>query len=298
MADGRRTGQTSGGKGGRAASGKGGAGRRGTGPAPRTTGGARPAAGRSTAARQSVAAARRTKPGSNRTQLIIGGVAVVIMIAVVVVGLVLNANQGKATSDYGASTKSTATLSADGVVTVSAPGSTPKATLDFYEDPMCPFCALFEQQYGDQINENVDKGTLAVRYHMLDFLNANSHSGDYSTRASAAMMCVAQDSGTRAGGFLSYLEKLFAQGTQPEEQGSSDLSNAQLAELATQNGASSAAASCITSGAQIDLAKTESAAGQAQLKAALGSQWGTPTVLQDGKQVNTNSTDWLTKIVG
>ena len=72
---------------------------------------------------------------------------------------------------------------------------------------------------------------------MLNFLNPRSFSGDYSTRAAAALLCVAQEGGTQPGLYLAYHSALFATDNQPAESGTADLTNEQLAELATSIGA-------------------------------------------------------------
>ena len=131
------------------------------------------------------------------------------------------------------------------------PGATPGKTIDVFEDALCPICAEFERQFGQQINQAVDQGDLAVNYHMLNFLNPRSFSGDYSTRAAAALLCVAEEGGTQPGLYLNYHSALFSTDNQPAEGGSADLTNEQLAELATTTGAPTSAASCITAGTNI-----------------------------------------------
>lgn len=247
--------------------------------------------------RQSVAAARRSSPGNNRTQLIIGGIAIVVIIAIVVFGVVLNRQQTATQADgYGSSTQSVATASADGVVTVTKPGSTPKATIDVYEDAMCPACAELERQFGQQIAQQIDNGNLTVNYHMVDFLNRLSHSGDYSTRAAGALLCVAQDSGTQPGVYMALHSALFDSANQPEENGSSDLSNQQLADLAKTAGATEQAQTCISSGTNTQAAATAAAAFMTNLGTITGGRAGTPTVVHNGAPVTLN-TDWLSTLV-
>lgn len=252
----------------------------------------------SASGRQSVAAARRSSPGNNRTQLIIGGIAIVVIIAIVVFGVVLNRQQTATQAEgYGASTQSVATASADGVVTVTKPGSTPKATIDVYEDALCPACAELERQFGQQINQQLDNGNLTVNYHMVDFLNRSSHSGDYSSRAAGALLCVAQDSGAQPGVYMALHSALFAPENQPAENGSSDLSNQQLADLAKTAGASDQAQTCISTGANTQAAATAAATFMTNLGTITGGRAGTPTVIYNGAPVTLNS-DWLTKLVG
>ncbi|MTD13341.1 thioredoxin domain-containing protein [Nakamurella sp. YIM 132087] len=256
---------------------------------------ARTGSAKQQAGRQSVAAVRRNKPGSNRTQVIIGSVAVVLIAAVITIGLVINKQQTAApVTDYGPSTQSTATF-ADNVVTVS--NGSPSVTIDVFQDMMCPICAQFEEQYGQQINKAVDEGKLAVRYHTLNFLNPQSASKDYSTRASAALQCVAKDATTPKGAWMQFMEGLYADGTQPAEGGSADLTNAQLGEIAARYNVPSTAVSCITAGTDVASAEAAATAGNAVLQAAVG-RVATPTVLKDGAPLATNNTAWLTDLVG
>ena len=248
-------------------------------------------------ARQSVAAARKKDGNNNRNQLIIGGIAIAVIIGIVIVGLVLNKKQNAVPNEgYGPSTQSTATASADGVVTVSKPGSTPAMSIDVYEDALCPVCAQFEQQFSQQINQAVDEGKLAVNYHMLNFLNKSSFSQDYSTRAAAALLCVAQEGGTQPGLYLKFHSALYAPENQPAESGSSDLSNAQLAALATSVGAPDTAAACISSGQNVNAAAASAQTSSATLSQATGGQVGTPTVVVNGKPLEL-SVDWLSNLL-
>ncbi|QNK80554.1 thioredoxin domain-containing protein [Nakamurella sp. PAMC28650] len=250
--------------------------------------------------RQSVAAARQTNARSNRTQLWIGAVAVALIAVVVVVGLVLN-RQANASpvSDHPTSTNSTASVSG-GIITVT--GGAPALTLDLYEDGICPACQQFESQYGQQIMKAVDEGKLTVRYHFMNFLNKESASHDYSTRAAAAFECVASVPAGSApkGLFLNFHTRMFSSGTQPAEGGSADLSNADLAKIAVQLGAPQTASACITSGAFLTQAQSTADAAKVSLTAATptGQEIATPAVVKDGALLNLNSTDWLTKLLG
>lgn len=259
------------------------------------TGGARQPA--KNGARQSVAAVRAAKPGSNRTQVIIGICAVVVMAVIIVVGLVMNKkNTAPTVTDYGSSTNSVTTLT-DNAVVASAAGAatTTPVTIDLFQDAMCPGCQAFEQQFGQQVLQSIDEGKLVVRYHMLTFLDQASASGNYSTRASAALLTVAQDTQAKKGAFLNYLVSLYADGTKPEENGSTDLSNQQLADLAGKAGASATAQADIKAGKNLALAAQVNQAGNKMLAAATG-QVQTPTVLHDGKPLNLDR-DWLTKLL-
>jgi len=254
-------------------------------------------AGKTPAGRQSVAAARGSS-SNNRTQLIIGVVAVAVIAIIVIGGVIFTQQQSKVQGEgYGASTQSVASANADGVVNVIKPGAQPKVTIDIFEDALCPICAQFEKQFGQQINQAVDEGTLAVNYHMLTFLDPKSFTGTYSTRAAASLLCVAQKDGTQPGVYLGFHSALFNPDTQPAESGTEDLSNEQLAALATSNGASAEAATCITSGTNNAAAEASAATSTATLSAATNGRVGTPTVLKDGAPVPELAADWLTKLL-
>lgn len=257
------------------------------------------AAARKPVARQSVAAARKSSNGSNRTQLIIGAVAIAVILIIVIVGVVITQRQSQVQGDgYGGSTQTVATVSADGSVLVTKPGSTPKVTIDVFEDALCPVCAAFEKQFGQQISQELDAGNLAVNYHMLNFLNPKSFSGDYSTRAAAALLCVAQESGTQPGLYVAFHSALFSTDNQPEESGTGDLNNEQLASLATSVGAPASASTCISSGQNFDAAAASATTSSTTLSTATGGQIATPTVLVNGAPVKQLSTDWLSKLLG
>ncbi len=290
------------GRGGAGAGGAGGTSGTGRGPAGKSASG-RSASGKAgsakakAGARQSIAAVRRSK--GDRTQLIIGGIAVVVIIAIIVVGLVLyKKNTAVQGGGYGVSTQSTATVNDKGVITVSH--GNPSLELDIYEDALCPVCRDFEKQFGQQIAKAIDEGKLTVNYHMVDFLNNRSASGDYSTRAFAALIAVAKDDGSKPGVFMQFHSALFDEKNQPEEHGTTDLSNAQLADLAGTVKASSKAQKAISDGTQVSEASTAAAANLNKLDAlakAAGIGAGTPTVVHDGKPVETNDAAWLTNLL-
>lgn len=266
-------------------------------PQPRPSGGGSTGSGKpgGKAGRQSVAAARQSSGSNNRTQLIIGAVAVVLIIAVVVTGLVLNKQKNKVQADgYGASTASTATVD-NGAVVISQ--GDPGKVIDVYEDAMCPICAEFEKQFGQQIAQSVDQGKLTVRLHMLNFLNPQSASQDYSTRAAAALLAVATEAGTQPGLVLKYHSALFSPDNQPKEGTSTDRTNDELAALAVASGAPESVRASIAAGKYVTEAAANAKASTDQLQAAVG-KVGTPTVLQNNAPIALNDVDWLTKIVG
>ncbi len=245
--------------------------------------------------RLSVAAERPTKPGQTRRQLTWGLVAVVVCAAIVVVSLLMYRSKAKTPDDgYGASRDSVSAVSDNAVIVTN--GSSPKDAIDLYADAMCTNCSLFQQQFGQQINKAVDQGQLQVTYHLLDVDNGNSFSGNYSSRAAAALLCVGADTAAPRGTYLKFYGQLLSTGTQPQSGTGEDLTNAQLASLAGKAGATSPATQCVSSGARVAAAKSASSASVAVLNKVVGT---TPelAVLSGGKAVNINSADWLTNLL-
>jgi protein-disulfide isomerase len=72
--------------------------------------------------------------------------------------------------------------------------------IDFWEDPQCPVCKLFDDVNGDYIESLIREKKATVRYHVLSFL------GDESVRAFAnASFCAADE-----GQYLDFHHALYA----------------------------------------------------------------------------------------
>lgn len=216
---------------------------------------------------------------------VLGGVAVILIAAVVIGGIIWNSQRNKGGAD-------TDVLAGSATFTVGS-ASAPH-TIDMFEDFQCPACADLEQSSGTTVVDAVNNGQLQVRYHMLTFLNEHSGSGSYSSRAAGAMKCVAGSESQEVQ--LAFHTKLFE--VQPEE-GGQDYDNQQIAGFAKDAGAGDATAQCITAGTQVAAAEAAAEQSQTQLAKALDGQVGTPSVLSDGKQVKlTKGPEWVQDIIG
>lgn len=181
----------------------------------------------------------------------------------------------------------TSSGSSDGAVKVGTGGPTITVYLDF----LCPACKNFETRYGADITAAVRTGKLTVEYRPVSFLDRLSASGDYSSRALQAFLEVGRSSGTDA--TLGFLTSMFL--SQPEESGSSDLTNAEIATIAGASGSADAVTTKIRTGTTGIDGKAVGAANLKLLAAAGGT--GTPTVLRGGAQVEIRG-DWLATITG
>lgn len=195
-----------------------------------------------------------------------------------VAGTAVPAPSGEAGASAGA---------ADGAVTIGTGGQKITVYLDF----LCPACKMFETAYGADITAAVRTGKLTVEYRPVSFLDRLSASGDYSSRALQAFLEVGRSSGTDA--TLGFLTSMFL--SQPEESGSSDLTDAEIATLAGASGSADAVTTKIRTGTTGVDGKAVGAANLKLLTAAGGT--GTPTVLHNGAPVEIRG-DWLAAITG
>ncbi|HEX4253393.1 MAG TPA: thioredoxin domain-containing protein [Pseudonocardia sp.] len=148
------------------------------------------------------------------------------------------------------------------------------ATVDIYLDFQCPVCREYEQQSGPTLDGLIASGAAKVVYHPLAFLDRFS-STKYSTRASEASGCIAQDGGP--GVFAKYLKLLYA--NQPPENGDG-LPESQLISLGQQAGAGPNFAGCVSANT---FAGWTAALTDAASKAGIDA---TPTVQVNGKQID------------
>ncbi|MGW5311739.1 DsbA family protein [Nocardia thailandica] len=233
------------------------------------------------------------RPVSSTTTYALAAVAVVL-IGVIVFAFVAWSRDVPATRNDGYGTVKdpavTVTVADGGVVRLGKPDAA--KTIDFYEDPLCPGCGAQERIHGQEIAQKIDEGKLAVRYHFVAFLDDQSRSKDYSTRAVAANLCVAQAGSAVAYG--RFHEALFVS-NQPRE-GGDDHSDAELADLAKQAGASDAAVQCVTSGAQRAAAATAVATQFDELGKRLDGRVSTPSVFDGTIKIDVSDENWVTEL--
>ncbi|MEV0946125.1 DsbA family protein [Rhodococcus sp. NPDC049939] len=234
------------------------------------------------------------QPESSRSTYILGGLAVAIIAVLVIGGVLWQSNRSEPrNAGYGSVQNSEVqvTKQENGVVLLGRPDAA--VTIDLFEDPMCPYCGELEHQSGQELAQAIDEGKVAVRYHILNFLDQLSASGDYSTRAVAASQCVADTGDAIA--YSAFHAELFSPANQPQENGSTDHTNDDLAQMAREAGANDAAVQCISSGANVNQAAIDAEAGR-QALAASGAQ-GTPAVVKDGTVIDALSNpNWVAEL--
>lgn len=140
-----------------------------------------------------------------------------------------------------------------------------------FQDYNCVHCAEFEKKYGEEIQKLVEDGTITLEIRNLTFLDKASPTA-YSARNAAAAYSVANQVSTS--NFLNYQREIFT------HQGSGDMNNQQIADIASKYGAS--IGSDMNDGKWrpfVDVVNAESASNGIQ---------GTPTVFVDGEQYTSN----------
>jgi protein-disulfide isomerase len=148
-------------------------------------------------------------------------------------------------------------------------------TVDVYLDFMCPHCKDFEEAAAPALAALVSENKATVVYHPLAFLDRFS-STKYSTRSAAASGCAAD-----VGKFVEYANVLYL--NQPPEN-SAGLDNDKLIELAGTAGLDTGSfGQCVRDGKHTSWVDGVT---EAATKSGIN---GTPTVLVDGKKVDTTA---------
>ncbi len=153
-----------------------------------------------------------------------------------------------------------------------------KVRVDVFQDFMCPYCGQFERSNGADLKSMVDAGTVRLVIHPMSFLDEQSGTAKYSTRAANALFTVYKAEPDKA---LAFNAALYE--NQPEE-GTAGLSDDQLKALATGVGVSQTVADSFTSMAN------ESAVVQATQSAFASGVTSTPTVKINGEKLAGDAT--------
>ena len=167
-------------------------------------------------------------------------------------------------------------------------------TIDIFNEPICPPCGSFIRSNASDIDTAVDNKKLAVRYHLLNFLDDKSHSKNYSTRAVAATYCVAAQNDPKL--YTGFYSGLFASNFQPQEDGAEDRTDGELAQLAKTVGADASVITCIKAGDDVGTASTKATNGYTALSGLNAN--ATPFVSDGTTAVNYQDPAWLTKLIG
>ncbi len=225
------------------------------------------------------------------------GLAAAVLVAVIIAAIVVAQPWG---SSPPSSPKTSAAPAPDAVDLrviddgVYVGSSAAPTTIDIFNEPLCPPCGSFIRSNAGDIDTAVNNKKLAVRYHLLDFLDDKSHSKNYSTRAVAATYCVASQNDPKL--FTSFYSGLFASGFQPAENAPEDRTDGELAQLAKTVDVDASVIDCIKAGDDVGIGKAKSGAAAATLAGFHAT--GTPFVWDGSRALNYQDPTWLTKLIG
>jgi len=141
----------------------------------------------------------------SRQMLVVGGVVLAI-IAIVVVGYLVQSSRDTTGEAADAPAGGTETYG----VTIGPDDAPVKVVV--YEDFLCPVCGIFEGETRDRLQQLADDGDVQVEYRPFNLL---SQLGDYSLRATNAFAAVLDAAGPEVA--MDFHDRLFA--AQPPESG-------------------------------------------------------------------------------
>ncbi len=224
-----------------------------------------------------------TSAGRSSSRLIpIAATAVVVIFAVALVFYIVTSSHKKpapVASGAGDAVRVTSSK------VITQPGtSTPKVVVSFYEDFLCPACGNFEQTYGATVSKLIDTGAIAADYSMVAILDSPKNQ-NYSSRAGAASLCVADES---IDAYRRFHTALYSKNVQPDERGTSFPDNAKLIELAREAGVVGNVPNCVNSGKYLDKVKGAAAADKIN---------ATPTIKINGNDYEPTTPDALVAAV-
>lgn len=159
------------------------------------------------------AAAQAAERRRERTIRIVGGLAVLVVVAGIIAIGVLNRGGDSGSGD----TPSADSPLPTGITAETGYGfqvSNPegKPSVEIFEDFQCPACRNFEQTYGPTVQELAAAGEIGLTYRTMTFLDNNLQT-DHSVRAANAFGCSID-----AGKGEAYHNAVYA--NQPENEGS------------------------------------------------------------------------------
>jgi protein-disulfide isomerase len=215
---------------------------------------------------QQEAARRQAK--RQRLLTIVGGLVIVALLAAIVFAVV-RAVGGDDGTDASGEVVAPANITADGAIPVGEEGA--PVSVEVYYDYMCPACGAFEAANGADLDRLIEEGTARVELRPISILDRFSSGTEYSTRSANAIATVADGAPEAVWPFHAALYD-----AQPEE-GSSGLTDDEIAEIATEAGVPAAVADRFTDRTHEGwVAKVTDEARESGVE-------GTPTVRIDGE---------------
>jgi len=155
--------------------------------------------------------------------------------------------------------------------------------IDLIEDPLCPWCVIFDETASGEVGVLVDQGEVALYFHPVSILDEYSVGTHYSTRMTNAWFTVAEYDPSH---FWAMVKASYAD---PPDEGTKGLKNDEIVDLARGAGVSEAAIARFSDG-EFTLWIADSTERAAIVYSSEEGRFGTPTVLVGGVRFNYWST--------
>jgi protein-disulfide isomerase len=230
----------------------------------------------------------REKADRKQRNLITVGIVVVVVALIAVGGYAIKSESDKNATVEDVITPASTTKKFGipyDTEAVTGKAATSPVTVVAYEDFQCPACRAFEQQSGTFLTDAVAKGEITMEYRPISFLDGSSNGNRYSSRSGSAALCVLDKSGIKA--YKKMHDVLYA--NQPDE-GTNGRPDSDLIDFAKQAGVTGID-SCIKSERFVPWIEAATDASRDEKVSA------TPTVLVDGKHIETPSVENLQKAI-
>jgi protein-disulfide isomerase len=158
-------------------------------------------------ARERIAAAQEAqrKQERRRRQWIIGGVAIVVIGAIVGIGVAVSgSNSSSSSSAFASPTGAVVDSYVNDTTHTNKPtaieygSASAKVTMTVFEDVRCPFCDIFELGARDIYKKYVDAGEVKVDFHLVKLIDVNDQASGQNasgSRTGGSAVACAQSAG-------------------------------------------------------------------------------------------------------
>lgn len=223
------------------------------------------------------AAARR-----NNILAILGAGALIALFAVAIMFIVKTGEESGPYTVYNSGVlKAPSMVEDDNSIVIGAGGvigeAPPEGAIEIVlvEDPLCPWCKIFDDVAGDEVMMLLNQGGASLRYHIVSILDEYSAGTDYSTRMANAWATTAEYDPEH---FWAFIEASYVD---PPEELAKGLTNDEIADLAREAGVSEEAIDKFADGefTQWVIVSTD---GTTEVFRDEDGRFGTPTVLVGG----------------
>ncbi len=199
-------------------------------------------ASKSAAARQAAAELRAKQRAAARRMTILFTVGALALVALFVVAIVFIIKTGEEEGPYvvpnSGELKAPSVVEEDGAIVIGPGGVLGEAppegaiAVELVEDPLCPWCRIFDEVASAEVEYLIEQGEIAFRYHIVSILDDYSAGTHYSTRMANAWATAAEYDPDH---FWAFVKLSFAR--QPEEL-VKGLTNDEIADVARDAGVS------------------------------------------------------------